>query len=775
MDTLRISIRYRPIRVAWVIGHGDFDAYRAAVRFSYALWGGRFNPILDIGDEKQCRRLIECFQPDLLWPVTTSPETQAFVSKFPHLRQPFLQDSIYLGGGGDRKHAQFLDLYNAIVHWSGRPRWRGLSSAGVALPTWDAGDPLADVFLAHFGDFPDPLITGIDLRSELKAATKAAEVALPINAPIQAAAIEPPGIPQFCRFNLEARWRTGVGHESPGFFIGDASFLADLAEYWNLRAADIPLFFVDRTKLDRYAEAVPAWAARVRGLAPQRANRSRDVAVWCRSGDDALARTLLPGQTLLQRRISEQVWNGLAVKVPDMCLGDSKDLGGISRGRGAPGITFRLAQKPFSADPWFHLQRLIASVSVSGYYADSQYTFSPPYLPEINEFCSRAMHVEPFGLRLERGRLGLITDVTSNDLTLWALRIDDLLREALLLAGFDSSPSNAGLTARQLVAQMGGLQGCRAFKIPGVRRLLRAHGPTASFTRKDALALIGARDPENPTASFDAHKGLYIEPREGAQLRTQDVFGYLVEKGLFRIGADLRCPNCRMTYWTPLDVLKQQVTCEMCGNSFDATRQLANDEQYRYRRSGVMGAERNAQGAVPVALTLQQLGANLHESMIGEMYSTGLDLKPQDGAHGPREVDFVWLMPRPHRHRIAVILGECKDHGPTRLEDFRRDVETLRHVADALPPDRFKTFALLSKLAPFTADEVEAARALNDKHRLRAILLTNDELEPYHFFERNKNPATGVQLAMTPEDLASATYSRYFRPLGDEAMIGQDE
>ena len=33
----------------------------------------------------------------------------------------------------------------------------------------------------------------------------------------------------------------------------------DLVSYWNLRAADIPLWFVDPNHLGRYAEMIPAW------------------------------------------------------------------------------------------------------------------------------------------------------------------------------------------------------------------------------------------------------------------------------------------------------------------------------------------------------------------------------------------------------------------------------------------------------------------------------------------------------------------------------------
>ena len=139
------------------------------------------------------------------------------------------------------------------------------------------------------------------------------------------------------------------------------------------------------------------------------------------------------------------------------------------------------------------------------------------------------------------------------------------------------------------------------------------------------------------------------------------MFSYLVDKGLFRIGADLTCPSCRLLSWVALDNLQQRIICALCGSEFDATRQLI-DERWAYRRSGVLGLEKNNQGAVPVVLTLQQLDASV--GMSPRLYSPSLELTPKDGAP-PLEVDFVWMICG-HRRKNVVILGECKD----RLDDL---------------------------------------------------------------------------------------------------------
>src|ERR1039458_3680127 len=88
----------------------------------------------------------------------------------------------------------------------------------------------------------------------------------------------------------------------------------------------------------------------------------------------------------------------------------------------------------------------------------------------------------------------------------------------------------------------------------------------------------------------------------------------------------------------------------------------------------------------------------------------------------------------------STYCGASKDRGGKGDKDAidAKDIDNLKRVADALPRKRFETFIALVKLCPFTADEIALARTLNDPYRLRAILLTAQELEPYHFYERTK-------------------------------------
>lgn len=764
MDTLRVDICYRPLRIGWVIQSGDINAFRQAVKLSHTLWGGRFNPIMMADCEDEARRLIDLFRVDFLMPIGDSDAVKDFPKKFPHLIKPFFHDSIFIGGANEQVRAQLLDVHNALAHLRDKPELKAINDKGFRVYNWQADDPLADVFLMQFGDYPNAVEIGVDYREMLAQVFEATEFALDATSPIPADTLGHPSIAYLSRHAIERHYSVRAGWDSPGFFVGDIANLDDLVCCWNLRAADITLWFVDPTHLGRYTDIIPEWEKAMRQSVYHRRHESdRHVAVWSRTEDIDAARQAFPGIQLMGCPVSEHSWGGGSVRPPMMSFDQISVLGVFGREHDKPKVSFSLSDKSFCGDTWFHTQHLVASVSfIGGLYGDDLYTLNPPYIPELNEFYARTMHFNYKKLRIESERIGIVIDAADTDAWLYALPVADLVDRIFSLAGYSTKLSNGGLITRQLISRLGGLQGARVFKIPGVRRLLKTHGPAAAFTKKGALNLIGQTDPDYPDAKFSDHLDLHIEQRpSGTKLKVDDVFAHLVGKGLFRIGAELTCPGCRMSSWIALDILKQRVVCELCGHEHDTTRQLVNGV-WHYRRSGVLGAELNAQGAVPVALTLQQLETTLSGGLHDGVYSPSLDLTKKGQAHNECEVDFVWVIPRSYPRKTAIILGECKDQGPIKLEEFKRDIDNLRRVAEAFPCKRFETFVLLTKLNPFTPEEIDLAKTLNTEYQLRAILLTTQELEPYHIYERTKAEFDIDSYGGTPEDLASATAKMYF-------------
>lgn len=774
-DTARISLAYRPLRICWVIQDGDLEAFRAAVRLNHTLWGGRFNPIV-IAGHPDARPIVEAFRADIVRSIGSSEAVSKFVESYAHLVSPFLPDSIFLGERGNAR-AQVLDVHNAMLHSADSSDWKTMLEAKPRIYKWTNDDPLADVLLMQLGAYPDSEACPIDYESLFRAALQSTELTVSPSAALPSDLFDHPSIATLTRFRLQRHYSTQVYRDHHGFYVGNASSLDDLVSFWNLRASDISLLFVDQAHIARYELQIPSWNEyTARLVARRRYQEDERCAIWrqCGAADtlqdiDAL-RAALGQESCIVCSVTEYSWSGLNLKPPMMHLSEVAALGVLVDEGSRPKVSFGLNDRPYASGAQFHHQHLMVSIKIVGLLHEREdFTMHPPYVPELNEFYARSMHFIFNRIRVELERIGLIVEAAETDGFLYGLPTAELFKRIFALAGFSASVSSGGLIARQLLSQVGGLQGARVFKIPGVRRLLKKHGPISTFARGPAQQIIGGRDPDDLAANFDDHKDLYLEPREpGVRLTSAQVFGYLVRKRLFRIGSDLDCPRCQLRNWFPVDDLKQNLICQMCGEQFDATDQLVVGE-WAYRRSGVLGAERNAQGAVPVVLTLQQLDTNLR-TLNGSCYSVSLDLAPLNGAPGGScEVDFAWLMPQRFSEIPTVLIGECKDRGRSGHSGDggtinAQDVANLRAIANAFPK-RFKVFIVLAKLCEFTPEEIELARSLNGPHQLRVIMLTHRELEPYHLFERTEKLFQIERFSTAPEDLARATVSIFLDPL----------
>jgi hypothetical protein len=763
-DTARVDVSYRPLRIGWAVRDGDLPAIRQAVRYSNALWGGRFDPILVVDRDEEARQLVELFRLDVICPVGNSKEVKDFAERFPHLLWPFYGDSIFVKEPKSKNFSWALDVHNAIAHLSSQPGWTQFKDGGLRSYQWQPDDPLADAFLLQFGAFPAVDDIGVDYADLVNQSVGAVKFPLRHDVPIPCEVVEHPSVTVLGRLGIDRHYTVHPGWDAPGFYVGSIADPNDLVCFWNIRACDIPLWFVDVAHLNRYADLIPEWTRVLKADVEHRRHEwERRLGVWSRQEvDDATRRIFGKGLSLCH--VSKLFWGGGAVRPPVMHFGQASTLGVMGNADGVPRVNFALADKPFSSDLYFAQQHLVASSSlIGGLYGDEQHTFDVPYVPELNEFYARTMHFEYDKLRIEPESTGLIIDAADHDTFLTAMPVATLLKRIFQLAGLGSSLSNSGRIVRQMLTQLGGVQGARVFKVPGARSLLKTFGLADTFTRDSALNVIRDKSTEHPNGTFAAHTNLFLRSRPiNSKLAPTDVFSFMVDKGLFRMGSDLRCPKCDMTSWLSLDALKQYVTCDLCGHGFESTQQLI-DFKWRFRRSGIFGTERNAQGAVPVALTLQQLDTTLRGVSRESMYSPSLDVKPTNGDRLPQcEIDLVWVVNGRYPKRTSLIFGECKDQGPIKPDEFRRDLNNLRNIADAFPANRFDTYILFAKMAPFTTDEIAMAGTLNERYRRRVILLTARELEPYHIFERLETELGKRSYAGSPEDLANVTAELYF-------------
>jgi hypothetical protein len=750
MGPINLRVRYRPIKIGWCVQENNLDEYRKALRLTHTLWGGRFNPIIPLGDPGLARMLVKTFRVDCLFCIGQSPAGDALLLEFKHLLWPSFHEGLFIQGSVGPM-ATFLDVshpvrhfYEAYVRDRDKPSKRGL------MFRWNPADPLADLFLATFGAYPVKDEIGLDYDGFVREHLAAQEieiretVSLPTGGPQQ---LTPSRVTAFdLRSDLFA-W----GRDTPGLYYGESGDFTDLVNFWNLRASGIEVLFYDRAFHERLYAMSDHHLATLRARPKDPRWLHDDIAIWNKSYDIEIDLTSF-GTGLTRSAVSPAVWNGLNIKPPVMGFEEQSVLGTASENGGVT-ATFELPAKPFYDDVRLHTQNVV--VSVHPLVTTENVVLKPPFFPRLNEYYGREAHFEYNKVRSEREGIGIVTGITQSSLTIRALDVRSLVKRVFGASGISAKPSPAGLVGLRLIEQMGGLQGCRVFKIAGVRELIHKYSPERSFTRGGAVNTIRRVDPISGKPQFSQYESLYIERRA---VRPEGAFSYLLQRGVFRPGLRLLCPNCELESWIHLDEIRTVSRCEYCGRDFNITGQL-KDRDWAFRRSGLFGKDDHQRGGIPVALTLQQLQTVLHSHLLA--YTTGTELEPNGADIQKCETDFVLLAESVPERTLQIAIGECKGSLPI-TED---DVRNLALVADALAAGGdCEAFVVFAKTSPFTSEEVERCKAAQGKYERRVILLSDRELEPYFIYERADKEFEIYHSAVTLEDMVRATENIYFDP-----------
>jgi hypothetical protein len=753
MATNSVRLRYRPLRLGWCVRNGNLEDVQRVLRLTHTLWGGRYNPIIPVGEGTPGAELVDAYRVDALYPAAADASLDRFIEQFPHLRWPgFGSRELFARAMDGTGSALFLDIYHPVRKiFEKYVKDKEEPSVKTTLFEWRQDDPLGLVFLALFGGYPASDEIGKDYAQLVSRNLKAVRTEIATGGPVPADAyhlVTPSGLSSF-----ELQCDRTTGWAPAGFYVGTANEFSDIVNCWNLRAADLDIIFFD-----------PAAEVRLRGLKDAyltalREDSSRrvpifgyDIGLWRKEGTQVdLA---LFGEDVRNFSLGDAIFNGSALRPPLMYIDDQTVLGSIDDFDGTPSLSCELRSKPFYDEPLLHNQSLIVDVRPYTYSRNEDSVFKYPHIPELNDYYSGCFIVHE--ARSGREGIGAITEATTDSLALRALSVRELVSQIFGKFGMKAEASEAGRIASRLIKQMGGVQSCRVFKIAGVRKLVEKYKHLLSFTRSDAIQTIGQNDPATGRPRFESYEQLYIEKRKGGKLTPQQVFDFLLKKGVFRVGINFRCPNCELQSWTPLDDIATEITCELCGKHFNVTTQL-KDRDWAYRRSGLFGREDHQEGAIPVALTLQQIDTVLHS---GAIYMTATTLEPAGANIARCETDFVVIGEEDYFDKIEVAIGEAKSSGEITTED----VVHLAQVADALPKQRFSPFIIFSKTGSFSTDEIARCRKAQPATGLRVILLSSRELEPYRIYERAAKEFEMKSTAVSLDHLARATHDIYFEP-----------
>jgi hypothetical protein len=757
----RIWLNYRPVRIGWVVEGRNVSQLVTATSWSTCLWGGRFNPIIPTDDVELANNLIATFRVDVLIPIAASEATSAFIAKYPHLYMDLSRPGLFADGRCD-----FADIRHAMSRAMALRDDRHKSLAFEPVrPVWSQDDPLAALLSVLVGRYPDPNEVTIDYAEWMRRSldtfefslTKEIEVPTNVVGSLTPLALTSYGITSRSIRPI-LRWF------GPGLVFGDAQDFNDLVLCWNLRASGAEVWFCDKSQKSRLGPSVDAFVAALRKNVAEVPNRIR---LWLRTAPDVPEQWTsgldLTGFQEVLCIATEATWNDLnVIPVPPQFSYLHRDVVPSYAENADGGVaSFALADQPFDyEDSAAFDQRFVVTVDAKqAGPAPEDLTFNTPFVSRLNDFYSMNFQFGVSEARSElgflgQGAVGIVSRIGDQRLEVRAIRVQEWIRHFFDLFGVMVERSEPGRRCSRLIRQLGGIQGCRVLKVRGARALIKKYSPDQSFTRSGAICCIRDVDQNTQQHRFQEFENLRIRPHQGQQKLTPDqVFGYMTSAGVFRVGLDLKCSNCDLENWIPLDDVKTMSTCIYCGQPFDVMPQL-KDRDWRYRRSGLFGRDDDQLGGIPVALALQQLETSLQARLL--MYSTALKFKSQTAKIEECEADFVAVVagrPNIDEASVQILIGE----GKTSSEIDANDARKLGMLAHAIPSEVAQAFIMFAKTSTFTPDEVTLARTLNSPEKVRVILWERDQLEPRFVYERCKDRLGGVPCASSLIDMVQAT------------------
>jgi hypothetical protein len=740
MPTSTASVAYRPIRLGLLVRQNDIADLVKAAEMCALLWGGVRNPLISVSDEpSQAKALLDLFAVDVLISVSDSTEAKTFANEFPFLRSPSMGDGLFYEDWVSKKlRLQYLDIINLVDSiWNDEFKHSSPETkSNCAFVDWSDDDALATLLAIQFGRYPRNIDLADDFDEAFKLGLKAETVSVALNGDF-ASELSSKVTP--LELTTQLLGASGRGRVDSGIYFGDPNDFKDLISFWNIRAAGARLQFLPKGHDGRLKGFIETYLNSLDEHPPTAFDDS--IALYAR--DDLLSNVpdfVAKAVTKRQRfsiSMCPELWNGLNIRPAAYHFGWSSVLANVDEASGRTAVSIGLPPKNFLSSSVDRRgaarasdQQLAASIDILTEFSYPKRTLKPPYLRRLNEFYSREITIDPWGLRVERDGLAAILKIRDNAVTLYPLDHQALIERLFAEAGMHASTSQPGLIAAQIISGMRGfdpLRGCAVFKITGVRRLIKEIAADQLLPWIKALPLIGGDN-------FRRFKRLYIEPREDEYLTAPQVLSFLIKKRILRpvLGFIARftlrrtifkCPTCGLTSSLRPRQFEGSWRCPYCGTEHYRAEYVAfqfrKKSGWFIKKSGLFAKDNNQEGAIPVILALMRFSHYFH--LGGFLYSTALNLRGDVTC----ETDLCIVQYR-NIDAVEMGIGECKGDGGWITDD---DIEKLIAARAKLLLIGVKPYLIFAKTASgFYEHELARFRALRERS-VPFILMTNRDLE----------------------------------------------
>lgn len=82
MATSNFTVKYRPVKIGFLVEQGEMEDILQAIKFNSYLQGGVYNPMIPLPDNSNfAKDLIELFNVDVIYPIRESEKSKKLLDE----------------------------------------------------------------------------------------------------------------------------------------------------------------------------------------------------------------------------------------------------------------------------------------------------------------------------------------------------------------------------------------------------------------------------------------------------------------------------------------------------------------------------------------------------------------------------------------------------------------------------------------------------------------------------------------------------------------------
>ncbi|MET0122322.1 MAG: hypothetical protein ABW124_14885, partial [Candidatus Thiodiazotropha sp. 6PLUC9] len=229
--------------------------------------------------------------------------------------------------------------------------------------------------------------------------------------------------------------------------------------------------------------------------------------------------------------------------------------------------------------------------------------------------------------------------------------------------GWDVNISPAGKIANQMITQLGGLWGIIHLKEEKLIKLLHELSNNGFINEHD-------------------FKGRISQITNSAEIRLSrdEYIKNLLEKEVFQLGVELKCPICTQRSWHSLKEVDSKVRCGSCLSDYKIQSIEMSDKKWAYKSFGTFGLPKQAYGAFGVLLTLNYLVKDNDERA-----TTLLSFIAKKG-NKDLEADLCLVTEKEYSDNATqeLVFAECKTYNKFETKDIKRMSELAKEFPGSI-------------------------------------------------------------------------------------------